>query len=102
MLEQKADAMIKSNMSIGSFFIIHLLFTLSYAIAASMQDIPSFLSISATLLNEKFVLPERIRLTYCSATIRKKGISSPTLSYFLLTIKFLKSKPIVPLLWKSL
>ena len=35
-----------------------------YAIAASMHEIPSFLSISATLLNEKFVLPERMRLTY--------------------------------------
>ena len=28
-----------------------------YAIAASMHEIPSFLSISATLLNEKLVLP---------------------------------------------
>lgn len=36
------------------------------------------------------------------AKIREKGISFPTLYYFLLTIKFLKSKPIVPLLWKSL
>ena len=35
-----------------------------YAIAASMHEIPSFLSISATLLNEKFVFPERMRLTY--------------------------------------
>ena len=35
-----------------------------YAIAASMHEIPSFLSISATLLNEKLVLPERMRLTY--------------------------------------
>ena len=35
-----------------------------YAIAASMHEIPSFFSISATLLNEKFVLPERMRLTY--------------------------------------
>ena len=35
-----------------------------YAIAASMHEIPSFLSISAILLNEIFVLPERMRLTY--------------------------------------
>ena len=33
-------------------------------VAASMHEIPSFLSIPATLLNEKFVLPERMRLTY--------------------------------------
>ena len=35
-----------------------------HAIAASMHEIPSFLSISAMLLNEKFVVPDKMRLTY--------------------------------------
>ena len=34
----------------------------------SIQDMPSFLSISATLLNEKFVFPDSMRLTYCGET----------------------------------
>ena len=49
--------------SLALVYGIHRLVIL-YAIAASMHEIPSFLSISATLLNEKFVLPERMRLTY--------------------------------------
>lgn len=36
----------------------------NYAIANFIHDIPSFTSISATLLKEKLVLPERMRLTY--------------------------------------
>jgi len=35
-----------------------------YAMAASIHEIPSFLSISAMLLKEKLVLPDSIRLTY--------------------------------------
>ena len=39
-----------------------------YTINASMHEMPSLRSISAILLKEKFVLPERIRLTYCGDT----------------------------------
>ena len=39
-------------------------YAMNYAKANFIHDIPSFSSMSATLLKEKLVLPERMRLTY--------------------------------------
>lgn len=43
--------------------------------AASKHEIPSFFSISAMLLKEKFVLPDSMRLTYCGDTPNLAAIS---------------------------